>query len=251
MRQVVQVMVILGGVAALAASATAPSTHNVQASTTVSSDYEATWEALIDLSTENQWNVTSANKDSGFVSSDWMTANERYADCGGAGLAIVRGTFIRFNVRVKADGATTKVTVNTTFKQERELDNSRFVANCTSTGVAEFEVQQSIYKGARSSSAKAKQREKENTEEKRYFCTQAPADARLAICARSETACAKRQEEIIATAGDATPCAPRSGAVCFGGINADGVAIESCHPSEDACLMQHDKTTLTDATDCK
>jgi hypothetical protein len=122
---------------ALAASATAPTKHAVTTTATADASYDKTWEALIDLFAERQWPIVTIAKDSGIITTDWLKLtkeDDSYADCGrGAPLADDFGLAVRFNVRLKSDGASSTVTVNAGFRRAR----SSGTVDCYSTGAVE------------------------------------------------------------------------------------------------------------------
>lgn len=57
-----------------------------------------------------------------------------HTDCGGAGIASVQGTQLRFNVLVRTLEAEVNVVVNTSFRQLRSFDNVQRMVDCTSKG---------------------------------------------------------------------------------------------------------------------
>lgn len=143
----VRCAVVVVGVAAAMGSATAPGVHNVERATTVRFGYEATWTALIDLFADRGWPISSMAKDSGLIVTDWMNLNEAAevaADCGGAGISVVQGTQVRFNVRVKGASESTEVSVNAGFRQIRMFDGNIVFANCTSRGYVETTIHQQV-----------------------------------------------------------------------------------------------------------
>jgi hypothetical protein len=229
------------------ASASAPKAHAIRTTATVPANFDDTWAAVIDVFAERKWTIQTSDKASGLITTDWMRVDEEpYADCGSAPLATSRGTRIKFNVRVKQEGSTTSVAVNTAFQQLRQFDNQQGVVECASKGTAESLIHTQVSMRA-TTAASRKTEEAAQT----FFCTNAPADATVAWCARSEAGCSRRQSDIIALAGDATPCAKREGASCFTGKTADGVQSENCHPSPESCQKQRDATQLADVTECK
>ncbi|MDB4960426.1 MAG: hypothetical protein JWP01_425 [Myxococcales bacterium] len=242
----VRMLVVLVLTTALAASATAPSTHAVNTTATVAASYEATWTAVLDLFAENNWAILNLDKDSGLVTTDWMRIEDKYADCGNAPLLTTDQTSVRFNVRVKSDEGSSEVAVNASFRQLRSFDGKSHVVDCTTNGTVEGFIHRMVDSRAFSNDKrKAKKQERAAKAEQAappiFYCTEAPADANLSACARSQAGCSKRQADIVALAGDATPCVEHKGAVCFKGKSPDGVAVESCHPTFTACEKQYNK----------
>lgn len=259
MGSILRICAVLASVVAAAASASAPGRHSVNSTATIPASYDATWNALIDLFAERNWAIQNLDRSSGLITTDWMTIDEKYADCGGSGLATVQGTGVRFNVRVKNDDSrSSDVSVNATFRQTRSFDGRTGVVDCVSNGTVEAFVHRAV--DARALSGESKAAKKHERAKKAaaavpatFYCTSAPADANIAACARSSAGCAKRQTDIVALVGDATPCAEQPGAICFKGISA-GSIIESCHPTFTTCEKHLDKTAgdavMTDLSSC-
>lgn len=251
------VVVIAFGLVA-AASATAPGQHTVRATATVSASYSATWSAVIDLFAEKNWAIQNLEKDSGLITTDWMSVADDYADCGSAPLARNNGTQVRFNVRVTEDGETSDVSVNAVFRQHRSIDNNHVTVDCVSNGTVEAFIHHVVGRQAPNVDLKKAQKQERVKKQEAamplvFHCTSAPADPSIASCARSSAGCIKRQADIVTLVGDATPCVEHQGAVCFKGKSPDGSLIESCHPTFSTCEKQLDKTAgdaVVDLTAC-
>lgn len=153
MSDALRVIVVLGSCAAAMASASAPKQHTVAKTADVRADFDSTWSAAIDVFAEHDWTITNMEKDSGFITTDWMNMSkaeaERFADCGSGPSAL--HTQVRFNVRVKPESDGASVTVNTTFRQERAslTSSPNFFVDCTSRGGIEAMVQSEVASGAR------------------------------------------------------------------------------------------------------
>jgi hypothetical protein len=124
---------------ALVASATAPKVHDVDKKLGFRADFDQTWTAVIEVFAERNWAIANMEKDSGLVTTDWMTLDREspFADCGGAGISGVQRREVRFNVFVRDADDGTVVTVNTTFRELRAWDNKEWYVDCTSTGRVE------------------------------------------------------------------------------------------------------------------
>lgn len=144
---ILRIGAVLVGVVAAGASATAPAKHDVQRATSVSSDFDATWSALVDLFADRNWAILQLSKESGIITTDWHSLGDLadvYADCGGSGLSSVHGTQVRFNVRVKSDDARSEVIVNASFRQLRSFDNLSDIVDCASRGAVEALIHEQV-----------------------------------------------------------------------------------------------------------
>lgn len=125
-------------VALILACATAPAVHEVERTTTITaSSFDAVWTAVIDVFGDRGWAIDNMEKDSGFISTDWMTlaySDRNVLDCGGAGLS-VDSDAVRFNVVVRPADNGASMTVNTTYQVNRCY--SCAPVQCVSTGVLE------------------------------------------------------------------------------------------------------------------
>lgn len=90
----IRVSMVLVLIVATGASATAPAKHTIHKTKTISATYDATWGAVIDLVAERGWAISNMAKDSGLITTDWMSIENDtpYADCGEPGLSSVQGT---------------------------------------------------------------------------------------------------------------------------------------------------------------
>ncbi len=254
MGNLVRVGVMLMALVAAVASASAPARHAVERAETVAVSYDAAWHALIELFAERSWTIGTLEKDSGIITTDWMAMEKDspFVDCGGAGISSVIGTQIRFNVLVKDLGTEANVVVNASFRQLRSFDRKESVAECTSRGGVEALIHREVRE--RAGRQRTRVKAPAPAPASGFFCTSAPADVSLASCARSGAGCAKRQVDLVAQAGDATPCVEQATAVCFTTTVTDAAITESCHPSAAACSRRHagatSDPTLGDVTDC-
>ena len=122
----------------LAACATAPVARQFDRTATFpGADFDAVWNAVIDLFGEEGWAIDNMEKDSGLITTDWMTADESYLACGSSGLAGEYGHMGRFNVVAREQGGGVSLTVNTSWRVTRRLLDVNAVRECLSTGVLE------------------------------------------------------------------------------------------------------------------
>ncbi|MBA3542437.1 MAG: outer membrane protein assembly factor BamC [Deltaproteobacteria bacterium] len=212
--------------------------------------YDAVWSSVIELFAERNWNISNMAKDSGLITTDWMSIDNDtpFADCGGSGITSVHGTQIRFNVLVKALDGNTSVMVNTGFRQLRSFDNVQRMVDCTSKGGVEQLIHSEVASRAAQNARVTTPQPAAPVVVTRFYCTAAPADPTHSACARTAAGCAKRQADLVAAVGDATPCAEQNAAVCFAATTTEGVAIESCHPTLNACSKQHQKSEADPAS---
>jgi hypothetical protein len=133
------VVVVLVG--ALAASASAPKRHTIDKSMATVAPFDPTWAAVIEVFADQNWVIQNMEKDSGLITTDWMSLDESnaFADCGGSGMSRVLGRELRFNVLVRAgaDGSSSSVSVNATFRESRSWDGRQWYVDCNSTGRVE------------------------------------------------------------------------------------------------------------------
>lgn len=66
-----------------------------------------------------------------------------------------------------------------------------------------------------------------------FYCSSAPSDSTVGICAADAAACEAGQAAIVAAAGDATPCAPSPAAACFDRGRAPMTL--ACYPTIGSC----------------
>lgn len=250
----VRVGVVLVGVVAAAASATAPSTHNVKRSTDVSLDFEATWTAVIDLFADRGWAIDNLDKHSGLITTDWMHLGDDkdvYADCGGAGISSVHGTQIRFNVRVKPAGDSTELTVNTKFRQLRSFDGVASEVECASRGAVEAMVHEQV--ASRTASRPPDSAQKSNkppavTEPaapapRGFYCSSSTATPTAGFCAREKSDCQRARDAALGVVADLEECRLVETAFCF---VSDG--NERCAPTPSACADRASSASSVTAT---
>ena len=130
-----------------AACATAPVARQFDRTATFpGADFDAVWNAVIDLFGERGWAIDNMEKNSGLITTDWMTADESYLDCGSAG-ALGRNydQMGRFNIVAREQSDGVSLTVNTTWRARRQvLDGNPGATECFSTGVLERVVHEQV-----------------------------------------------------------------------------------------------------------
>jgi hypothetical protein len=214
------------------ASASAPSKHNIRKATTIDASFDDTWTVLIDVFADRSWPIQNMAKDSGLITTDWMKADDGFADCGGSGIASTHGTFVRFNVRVKG-AASTEVTVNATFREERSFDGQHRLVDCESKGIVEATIHDEIAKRIRDGApATAKQIENPATagQPRGHFCA---ASATAGLCTRERSDCEAAREAALAAVPDLAACSLVEVAYCF-----DTTSHERCFPTAEQCAVR-------------
>lgn len=80
-----------------------------------------------------------------------------------------------------------------------------------------------------------------------FYCSSAPTDSTVGICASDAAACETGQAAIVAAAGDATPCAIAPAAVCFDAGTAPTAL--SCYPTIGSCAKALDAAKTSGGAD--
>lgn len=259
MGSLLRIAVVVVGVIAAAASATAPGRHDVQRATVIASDFDATWAALVDLFADRNWAILQLSKESGLITTDWHRLDELeggYADCGGSGISSVHGTQVRFNVRVKSNDARSEVIVNASFRQLRSFDGRASIIDCASRGAVEAmiheQVRQRISGGPTVSTAPARPTGQASTPPpprptqaaksknavavpRGYFCATSPTDNKIDFCTREKADCQRAREVLVGAIADLGECRLVEVAFCF---DVDESGLERCAPTAEAC---HDR----------
>jgi hypothetical protein len=223
---------VIAAVIASLASASAPNKHHIQKTATLEASFDDTWAALIDVFADRSWPIQNMAKDSGLITTDWMKVDDSFADCGGSGIASTHGTFVRFNVRVKG-AASTEVTVNATFREERSFDGQHRLADCESKGVVEGVIHHEIESRIRAAvPAQVRQIEKPTApaQPRGHFCA---TSAAAGLCARERGDCEAAREVALAAVPDLTACALVEVARCF-----DDAGREHCFPTAEQCAVR-------------
>lgn len=233
---------VTGSVIVAAASATAPKSHRVNKSAEVLHGFDQTWTALIDVFSEHNWAIGNMEKDSGLITTDWMSVGddgERFADCGSEGMAVVKATQVQFNVRVKGDERVATLTVNTKFRQERYFDGNTFMADCNSRGTVEARIQNEVEVIAAQNEARGTKRVAKKKQEapatvpataqRGFFCSSSASNQAAGFCARAKAECQRTRDAAIIGVGDLAECALTETSWCLG---------ERCFPSSDGCAAR-------------
>lgn len=136
--------------ALLVGCATPPKVYEFDKSWVVESEFDEIWSATVELFAERNWPISTLEKDSGIIVTDWVSVGMEgeYADCGQPGLAVVRRREVKFNVFIRK-GDQIALTVNTSFRELRRFDYQSFYSECNSTGALEAEVHQLVLQRVR------------------------------------------------------------------------------------------------------
>lgn len=121
--------------------ASGPRAYQVDPPRFIEGGFDAVWEATIDALTEIGFPLTNFEKDSGLITTDWMSiapGGGGYTDCGSGGpLVSITNWRGRFTVFVRDDPVGTSVRVNPTYLATACLGNNCRELTCTSTGQLE------------------------------------------------------------------------------------------------------------------
>lgn len=243
MRTILRVVTVVMSVVALAASATAPKKRHVVTTASVRTTYAHAWEAVIDLFSERNWAILNMERDSGLITTDWMSlGNEAatYADCGSPGLATVRETTVRFNVRVKEIDDATSVAVNASFRQLRTFDGNSLTIDCTSKGTVEALIHDEVEdRSARSKPKRAETKAAEPAppQARGYYCASSEATPAVGMCARDKSDCTRARDAAIAVVADLGTCTLVETAQCFEAAPGE----ERCAPTVEGCAAQRER----------
>lgn len=135
---------------ALAGCVTAPKQYEYQKKWNISSSFDSTWQALIDIFVEEEWHFDNVEKDSGVITTEWLVLfddNETtYADYGSCGLMIPIEDQVRFNVLVRRTASTSTLEINAKFRQFRQLSDTIRYYNGNSKGALEREIYEKVSK---------------------------------------------------------------------------------------------------------
>jgi hypothetical protein len=221
-----RVAAVVAAVVLSAASASAPSKHNIQKTTTIKASFDDTWGALIDVFADRSWPIQNMAKDSGLITTDWMNADDSFADCGGSGIASTHGTSVRFNVRVKG-AASTEITVNATFREERSFDGQHRFVDCESKGIVEATIHSEIEKRIREGTTTKQIEAPASPAPRGHFCA---TSATAGMCTRDRGDCEAAREAALAAVPDLGACTLVEVAYCF-----DATGHERCFPTAEQC----------------
>ncbi len=121
-------------------------------------DPAVVWSSIINLFAENNWTITTLEKESGIIVSDWihfsMFEAEDLADCGRPNWSsFPKGRSLRFNLYLKTTGQNPELIVNSHFWEKRKnwVTGVEFTAPCVSLGVLESTVLSQIFNQIQSS----------------------------------------------------------------------------------------------------
>lgn len=249
MQTVLKVATVLAGVVAMAASATAPTKRRVETTAVVRTTYDQAWDAVIDLFSERNWAIQNMDRDSGLITTDWMSLGseaDTFADCGGSGIASVGETAVRFNVRVKPGETATSVAVNASFRQLRSFDGVSRTVECVSKGTVEALVHDEVdTRSARSQPRRPKTIEatavaplpQDPAQPRGFYCASSAATPEAGICTRAKADCARLRDAAVAAIADLGACALVEVAHCFDA----GPGDERCAPAVEGCASQRER----------
>ena len=133
--------------------ATAPLKFDFNPVATIPGDFDVVWSAIIEYFAISNVPITTIEKDSGIIVSDWMDASaqrsraedETFCSCGRAGVATIWWTRVRFSVFAKrTDAASVDVRVTCLYQQHRQFADLYATGNCNSTGYLERQLHEYV-----------------------------------------------------------------------------------------------------------
>ncbi len=127
-------------VAGLTACATPPAAYQFANTRTYQRDFDQVWQDLVGFFAQRSIPVKNIAKDSGVIYAESLSFDDRFADCGDAGMLIVQGRTMTFNVFVTRAGKDPQVQVTTRFTEVRTFGNRRYDTQCNSKGVIEEQI---------------------------------------------------------------------------------------------------------------
>ena len=148
-----RVKILILGLACLffAYCATAPAPRTITSAFPIEASFDDVWAGVIDSFAEMNLPIANMEKDSGLITTDWITyplgkAGKVYCDCGGLGLNVEISREGRFNVFLrKIDGNSCELKVNCLFSQRIQpvmAEGATGITrrNCVSTGKLEADM---------------------------------------------------------------------------------------------------------------
>lgn len=138
--------VLLIGLFGLFSCATAPKVHIFDPIANLNGDYDTAWDAIVEFFAVSSLPISTIEKDSGLIVTDWMDASGssggteggQFTDCGGSGITVQIWTRGKFNVHLtEAAPGRIQLRVTCTYQACRIFGEARAVINCNSTGFLE------------------------------------------------------------------------------------------------------------------
>ena len=142
---------------ALTACATGPASYEFDNSVALDSDFDTTWESVIDFFSSRNIAVQTIERDSGIIYAERMYAGARnaefarYADCGENPWVAPVSHSVSFNIFVReTDSGGSRVTVNATFNQTAMPIGGGVMSSyeCNSRGRLEQDIIDAVRRGA-------------------------------------------------------------------------------------------------------
>ncbi len=244
--QVIRLLTVLTCAVAVAGSATAPQARKVKTQATMSASVDQTWEALIDLFSESNWPITNMERASGLITTDWISLGSeagRFADCGSS-LAFVDGTFVRFNVRVRARGEGSSLMVGASFRQQRSFDGQRATVDCVSKGAVERLIHGTIAERTENMPTPDPPVSKPVRERppRGYYCATSVVTQGAGLCTRGKSACVRARDAVAAMVTDMSECGLVEVAWCY----SDDDDVDHCYPDQAVCAEQQQRMAALD-----
>jgi len=127
--------------------AVAPVSHQVQNSFPIQKPFESVWTAIIETFAELNLPIMNMDKASGLITTDWMSADKTFCDCGSPGFTTAeretRGKFNVFLKKVSDDSCEMKINCNFKMIVFYTVSNPKKY-RCVSTGKVEGSIYKSV-----------------------------------------------------------------------------------------------------------
>ena len=136
--------------ATLAGCAVAPPQYTFDKSWSIEHDYDKVWAAIIDILAEHNIPIQTIEKDSGLLVTEWISLGfpakwmDTIVDCGTAGILTVGNRSLRFNMVLREQGESSRLTINCNFMEFRSYGNQGGNTPCSSRGTMELRLKRNI-----------------------------------------------------------------------------------------------------------
>jgi hypothetical protein len=123
----------------LVCCATAPAPRQIQNSFPIDRPFDLVWQATIETFSDLNLPIMNMEKASGLITTDWLSANATYCDCGSPGFTIATKEYRgRFNVYVKKISENScEVKINCLYEMIVNYSSGPLKYPCVSTGKLE------------------------------------------------------------------------------------------------------------------
>jgi hypothetical protein len=102
--------------------------------------YDTVWKNIVGYLAQNQMQLKNVAKDSGVIYAEAVTFDDDVADCGSDTTMKTKGRLAKINIFVNSVGKNRVVSVNTEFKESRQMMTASDTVTCNSKGVMESRI---------------------------------------------------------------------------------------------------------------